>query len=128
MSDLGLSSVSRRRDVPVDDLEHSALLLAATSSRTRSLGRLGQPWEATTQTDGDASDLLYDLLEVAAGQGLVGLEDCRLLLELAEVAETPRTGRGHAGLLSRQAATTVAARRGLSRATVCRRARGALTV
>lgn len=129
MADLGLSSASRRRDVPVDDMERSALLLAASSSRTDPRSQLGQPWEAgvVSSTDG-ACDLLFDLLEVAAEQGLVGLEDCRILLELAEVAESPRTSRGHAGLLSREAANTVAAGRGLSRATVCRRARGALTV
>lgn len=113
LTDLGVSASARPRETPVRDVE----MLELAGHR-----RSGPP-----STSGSC-DLLYDLLEAAADEGLVGLEDCRILLELAEVAQSPRACRGLAGLLAREAASSVAARRGISRSTVARRARRSLAV
>lgn len=113
LTDLGVSASAPVREMPFDDVQ--------AALRTRH-----DPREPSFGTGG--CDLLYDLLEEAADDALVSLDDCRILLELAEVADSPRTGRGHAGLLGRTATSGVAASRGVSRATLARRARAALCV
>ncbi|MCK0113527.1 hypothetical protein MWU75_15370 [Ornithinimicrobium sp. F0845] len=123
VEELGLSRrrrAARSREVPVDDIE----LIHALRPPWQPV----QPGEDSTASSPGACDLLHDLLEVAATEGRVDLDDCRILLELADAAESPRASRGHAGLLGREAAAVVAAERGISRATVCRRAKSALTV
>lgn len=112
LTDLGVGNSGRRREVPVQDVE-----LLERAAHPDGGPAVTGPW-----------DRLYDLLGDVTEKGLVDLDDCRILLELAEVARSPRAGRGLGGLLARDAASRVAARRGVSRSTVARRARGALAV
>lgn len=72
------------------------------------------------------ADLLYGLLQDATNAGVVSSQDCDLLLQLAEHADTTRNGRGRAGLIGRTSAAQVAHAHGLSRATIARRADRAL--
>ena len=69
---------------------------------------------------------LAELLEVALTRGVVTDRDVALLLQLAQeatVADVPRSREGRSGLCSRAASRAVAARSGMSEATVRRRAR-----
>ena len=74
----------------------------------------------------DDAFLLRCLLEEAVTGGVVSRDDVRLLLHLAQAADTSRAGRGRGGLLARATSTDVARERGVSRASVARQADRAL--
>lgn len=108
MTDLGVSASNR------------AARLEAPSDAVEQLGH-----SAPSSIMGGV-DLLHGLLEDATGAGVVSRDDCRILLRLAEQAQTPRAGRGRAGLFARSTAASVADEWGVSRVTVTRRADRAL--
>ncbi|WP_109472415.1 hypothetical protein [Ornithinimicrobium cavernae] len=116
LRDLGVPSQDRdRRDrawamaTLTDELEHVA------------------PHEPSQESA--TSDFLYDLLAEAVEAGVLGAEDCRCLLDLAdavELAPEARVSRGYAGLLGKSATAAVARSWGVSHSTVSRRARRAV--
>lgn len=79
----------------------------------------------------DPGQELAELVDAAVAQGAITDGDVALLLQLAEeaaVAGVPRSREGRAGLCSRAASRAVAARSGMSEATVRRRARRGVQV
>lgn len=120
MTDLGLSADARasRTEVPSADL---ALGVGRFASATP-VGTSHPPDVWAT----DDAFLLRCLLEEAVTGGVVSRDDVRLLLHLAQAADTSRAGRGRGGLLARATSTDVARERGVSRASVARQADRAL--
>lgn len=119
MTDLGLSTDPRLgwREFPAAEPE----LLTGPGLSGRPVGTC-----VPQVSSGAEADLLHELLQDATGTGVVTSDDCHLLLRLAEHASSRRSGRGRGGLFARLTAADVAAERGVSRATVTRRADRAL--
>lgn len=117
MTDLGLSMDPRaaRAELPSAD---PGLLMA--------LGVGVRVGTCVAQDVAADTGLLHELLEDATESGVVNVDDCHLLLRLAEHADTPRGGRGRGGLFARSSAADVAQEYAVSRATVTRRAERAL--
>jgi hypothetical protein len=120
MTDLGLSSDAKasRAELPSADLE-----VLSSRGRSAHVHAVDVPSAAVAQGNREE---LHDLFIAATKAGVVTADDCRLLVRLAEQADTRRSGRGRGGLLGRDSATDVARECGLSRATVARRADRAL--
>lgn len=115
ITDLGLSMDPRagRAELPVPD----PALLIRPGSAAQQIGADGRHCAALV-----AGELLHGLLEDAARAGVVTVDDCHLLMRLAQHADTRRSGRGRGGLLARSSSTEVGKEWGLSRAAVARRA------
>lgn len=76
--------------------------------------------------EGEPGEELADLVDAALAQGVITASDVALLMQLAQeanVADVARSREGRGGLCSRAASRAVAARHGVSEATVRRRAR-----
>lgn len=108
LQDLGLAG-RRERPVPPEAFD--------------ALTNLGDEAARTAVED---AVVLHKLLADARAQGVVNARECRLLLRLTALVDTPHVDRGRGGLLTRAATAFVAAETGLSQRTVFRQASRAL--
>lgn len=121
LTDLGVGqgAIAARTESASPDLD---LVLAMAGHSANLVGHAKAHDRLTTETD-----YLYGLLQDATDTGVVSSQECDLLLQLAEHADTARAGRGRGGLIGRTSAAQVAQDWGLSRATIARRADRALS-
>lgn len=106
LADLGLRAGARRVEIPMD---------------VEVLEWVGGAGSRYTDQKGERAKVLGDIFDAALSIGAVSVDDCELLVQLAQRAQSPRAGRGSGGLTSRTSAAAVAAERGISRPTVARR-------